>query len=123
MIEENTIAQQEPPPDGELPIPIQVSPGHATPVYGTAQPSHGLADQLRRRAYSHPAHDPKRWLLLLAADRAESSGNLAREAITPGSQGLVLRHFARQARAYPTSFAAAGAMLLGGIFLARARRR
>ena len=117
------IAQQQPAARDEIPIPMELRPEVTTPVYGTAQPTAGPAAQLRRRAYSLPMHDPKHWLLLLAADRAESSGNLAREAVTPGRQGWVLRHFARQARSYPRGYGLAGALLLGGLLLKARRRR
>jgi thymidylate kinase len=124
MTEEMPRIEQQPPiPGREHPIPMELRPETTTPVYGSAQPSAGPADQLRRRAYSHPAHDPKRWLLLLAADRAESTGNLAREMLTPGRQALVLRHFGRQARAYQRSYAAAAGIALGGILLRAASRR
>jgi hypothetical protein len=119
------IEPQAAPTGSELPLPIQVEPANATPVYGTARPTAGPAAALRRRAYRYPAHDPLRWMLLLAADRAESTGQLAREAVTPGRQALVLRHFSRQARAEPAAFATLAGVLLGGLFLgvAAARRR
>lgn len=100
---------------------MQIAPGDATPVYGTAQPTGGPAEAMRRAAYRLPAHNPNRWLMLLAADRAEVSGNLARESITPGQQLNVLRHFARQARSYPRGFAVAGVLL--GLLLVRSRLR
>jgi hypothetical protein len=104
---------------------MQIHPQRSTPVYGSAQPTAGQAKQLRRLAYSQPAHDPKRWLLLLAADRTETTGYLVREAFSPGKQTLVARHLSRQARAYPKGFAGALAAL-GGLalwVLNRARRR
>jgi hypothetical protein len=116
------IAQQQS-PEEEVPIPIQLRPERATPVYGTAEPERGPAAQLRRQAYLLPSHDPKRWLLLLAADRAAVAAALTGEALSPGEQRPVLRHFARQARSYRKSFAAAGAALAGILLWARARRR
>ena len=49
-----------------------VEHAHLTPVFGTAQPLHGLAGALRRHAYARfsearAAH----WLLLVAADRLD----------------------------------------------------
>src|SRR5690606_33916048 len=43
----------------------------ATPVFGTAQPLHGLSGVLRTKAYSIPEHFPRHWLLLLVADRVD----------------------------------------------------
>lgn len=43
----------------------------ATPVFGTAQPAHGLSGLVRRAAYRIPAHRPGRWLLLRAGDRID----------------------------------------------------
>ncbi|HLH24147.1 MAG TPA: hypothetical protein VK066_16620 [Chloroflexota bacterium] len=117
------IVPQAPPPSGELPLPVQVDPAAATPVYGTAEPASGLPAQIRRQAYSLPQHDPNHWLLLLLADRVESGGNLMREAASLGQQGLVLRHFGRQIRSYPGTTAAFGALALGGLILAALARK
>jgi hypothetical protein len=110
-------------PEGELPIPRKLDPVVATPVYGTGAPTEGVPAQLRRQAYSLPQHDPNHWLLLLLADRVESGGNLLHEAASLGQQGLVLRHFGRQMRAYPGATAAFGAVALGGIILAALARK
>jgi hypothetical protein len=40
-------------------------------VTGTAQPLHGASGALRRVAYGVPEHYPRRWLLLLLADRID----------------------------------------------------
>jgi hypothetical protein len=42
-----------------------------TPVFGTAQPPHGLSGLIRRYAYTVPDHKPKRWAALLFADRVD----------------------------------------------------
>ena len=120
--EQQKIAHQ-PPRGQELPLPIQLRPERATPVYGTAQPARGPAARLRRQAYMLPSHDPKHWALLLAADRVATTSALASEALSPGERRLVLRHFGRQARSYPKSFVAAAAVLAGLLFWSRARRR
>jgi hypothetical protein len=117
------IMTQAHPPEGELPIPMQLDPAAATPVYGTGEPTEGMPAQLRRLAYGLPQHDPNHWLLLLLADRVESGGNLLREAASLGQQGLVLRHFGRQMRAYPGATAAFGALALGGVVLAALARK
>lgn len=42
-----------------------------TPVYSTALPTRGLSGLLRRAAYKIPDYKPRRWMLLLAADRVD----------------------------------------------------
>jgi hypothetical protein len=116
--EENamTVAHQTPVAPQGAPPPEAPS---ETPVFGTAQADvHGPAEQLRQQAYRRPTHDPMHWLLLLAADRAESAGTLLRETVQPGQQQYVVRHFARQARSYPMGFAgAAAATALAAVLL------
>lgn len=103
-----------------MPIPIEIHPEKATPVFGTAQPRVGLIRWLKRQAYQLHIHDPRRWYLLILADRVETASELTREAITPGQQYLVVRHFARQARAHPEGVAALAAVVIGSAALARA---
>ncbi|WP_134767636.1 hypothetical protein [Nocardioides sp. 1609] len=57
--------------------------GTLPPVYGTAQPLHGLSGTIRRLAYrryseARAAH----WLLLMAADRVEARGAVLRSLAT-----------------------------------------
>ncbi|MGD8193149.1 hypothetical protein ACEXQB_001490 [Herbiconiux sp. P18] len=57
--------------------------GQLTPVFGTAQPLHGLSGAIRRVAYdrfseARTAH----WLLLIAGDRVESTGAHLRSLFT-----------------------------------------
>ncbi|MDP9379284.1 MAG: hypothetical protein M3Q29_03890 [Chloroflexota bacterium] len=117
------IPQQQPAEGRELPIPVQLNPAYLTPVYGTAQPTTGALERLRRQAYSYAAHDPKRWMTLLAADRMERSAELTREAIIPGQQPMVLRHFARLVRAHPKESGAAVAAALAGALIVAGMRR
>src|ERR1700722_12824081 len=42
-----------------------------TPVFGSAQPPHGLSGSLRRLAYAVPEHKPRHWALLFLADRVD----------------------------------------------------
>ena len=42
-----------------------------TPVFGTAEPPHGLSGKLRRAAYAVPDHLTRHWLLLMLADRVD----------------------------------------------------
>ena len=45
------------------------------PVYGTAQPLHGISGAIRRAAYDRYSEGSvAHWLLLIAGDRAESTG-------------------------------------------------
>jgi hypothetical protein len=81
----------------------------------------GAAAEIRDLAYARPTHEPLHWLLLLLADRVAIAGWLAQAAVTPGEQGLVLRHFARQARAYPREFMAI-ALLTAAVVVTWARR-
>jgi hypothetical protein len=46
-----------------------------TPVFGTAQPPHGLSGMIRRIAYGIPDQFARHWLLLLLADRVDSVGS------------------------------------------------
>ncbi len=123
MGEGRHISQQVAIEGRDVPLPMQLGTGRPTPVYGSAQPSSGVAAKLRRQAYGYPAHDPKRWVTLLAADRAERTASLAKDAVVPGRQLGLLRHFARVARAHPEGVAVYGAALLGGGLLWARRRR
>jgi hypothetical protein len=42
-----------------------------TPVFGTANPPHGVAGALRRVAYGYPEDLARRWMMLLLADRLD----------------------------------------------------
>ena len=42
-----------------------------TPVYGTANPPHGVAGALRRWAYGYPENLARHWMILLTADRVD----------------------------------------------------
>lgn len=49
-----------------------------TPVFGTAQPPHGLSGWLRRAAYGIPDHFARHWMLLILADRVDVLDNRVR---------------------------------------------
>jgi hypothetical protein len=54
-----------------------------TPVYGTAQPLHGVSGWIRRFAYDRLSETKNtRWLLLVLGDRVESIGAHARSLLT-----------------------------------------
>jgi hypothetical protein len=42
-----------------------------TPVYGTANPPHGLAGVMRRWAYAYPENLARHWMVLMLADRVD----------------------------------------------------
>lgn len=42
-----------------------------TPVYGTAIPPRGVSGLVRRAAYRVPEYRPRRWLMLMVADRID----------------------------------------------------
>jgi hypothetical protein len=88
-----------------------------TPVFGTAQPLHGLSGMLRRVAYDIPEHHARHWMVLMAADRIDvledrAGGLLARPLEAIGAQCP-----ARRVRAHPLPFLA-GAMM--GLLITRA---
>jgi hypothetical protein len=126
MSQAATIVQQPLAPYQQCPLPVQLGCERLPPVFGVTEPTSGLPAALRRLAYGYPDYDARHWLLLLVADRVESGGTTVREAVTPGEQRLVLRHFARQARAHPTALVAtiAGLVLVGlGVVRLVGRRR
>jgi hypothetical protein len=63
----NTLVRQQ---SGE-PRPMVGPNRFLTPVYSTALPPRGLSGVLRRAAYKIPDYKPRRWMLLLAADRVD----------------------------------------------------
>ena len=90
---------------------IRTGLAEPTPVFGTAQPPHGVSGVLRRLAYQTPEHLARHWMLLLCADRldvAESRlGNvMARPLESQGWNGA-----AAVARLHPLP-------VLGGLVLA-----
>lgn len=57
--------------------------GMLPPVFGTAQPLHGLSGAIRRLAYDHFSETKNtRWLLLVLGDRVESVGAHLRSLAT-----------------------------------------
>lgn len=70
-----------------------------TPVYGTAQPLHGLSGKIRRFAYDRLSETKNtRWLILIVGDRVESVGAHLRSLVSrrpddPVTQTGVLSEF------------------------------
>jgi hypothetical protein len=88
-----------------------------TPVFGTAQPLHGLSGVLRRVAYRIPEHHARHWMILMAADRIDvmedrAGGVMARPLEAVGAHGP-----AQRVRANPAPFLAGA---IAGLLVARA---
>jgi hypothetical protein len=123
MSQTESIPRQQPADESAVPIPIQLDPSAATPVFGTAEPTSGVPARLRRQAYGYPAWDTRRWMLLLAADRAERAAALGGDALIPGRQPRFVRHWVRIARGQPEGVAALGAAVGAGLLLRQGLRR
>lgn len=73
--------------------------GMLPPVFGTAQPLHGLSGAIRRFAYDHLSETKNtRWMLIVLGDRVESVGAHLRSLLTtrpdnPITQTGVLSEF------------------------------
>ncbi len=64
-----------------------------TPVYGTANPPHGLSGVMRRWAYGFPEDLARHWMILLMADRVDVvedrlGGALERPLASAGLGGI-----------------------------------
>lgn len=55
---------------------------HLTPVFGTAQPLHGVSGLIRRKAYTYGEDKTYRWLMLLGADRVDAVEHHVRSLAT-----------------------------------------
>jgi hypothetical protein len=53
-----------------------------TPVFGTAQPLHGVSGRIRRLGYKYSEGRAAHWLLLLAGDRVDAFGSHMRSFVT-----------------------------------------
>jgi hypothetical protein len=53
-------------------VTIDAQRGVPTATFGTGQPPRGLSGTMRRAAYRIPDYEPKRWALLLLADRVDT---------------------------------------------------
>ncbi len=70
-----------------------------TPVYGTAVPLRGLSGLMRAAAYQIPDYKPRRWMLLMMADRVDViEHNVVPIAIALGALGLGVLGVQRLAR-------------------------
>ena len=101
-----------------------------TPVYSSANPPRGLSGVIRRAAYHYPEYKPRRWLMLMLADRVDAlEHNVPRTAWLLGGVGAAAllwfalkpasrRNLPRQGRRLVRRTAGAAADLTAG-----ARRR
>lgn len=70
-------------PEGPRPRERSVEHERLTPVFGTAQPLHGVSGAIRRYSYAkYSEGQTAHWLLLVAGDRVESAGAHVRSLIT-----------------------------------------
>ena len=118
--------------------------GMLPPVFGTAQPLHGLSGAIRRRAYARYSEGrAAHWLLLILGDRVEAAGAHLRSLASlrpdnPITQTGVLSEFRRhpirsrfgrgrvdQRHAWLDPILIAGPWVIVGVLIARAllRRR
>lgn len=105
LVDRPGVPQETHPPtpvgNGTLGIPAAQSVGTPsaagplraiTPVYGTAQPPRGLSGVIRKAAYRMPDYKPRRWMMLMLADRIDViEHNPARLAMV--ASGIVLGLF------------------------------
>ncbi len=59
----------EPQAEGKMAVRDASRP--VTPVYSTCNPPRGLSGVIRRAAYRVPDYKPRRWMMLLLADRVD----------------------------------------------------
>jgi hypothetical protein len=87
-----------------------------TPVFGTAQPPHGLSGLLRRRAYDVPERHARHWMLLILADRVDVLEDRLGSALAGPLEAIGWTRGSRWARENPLG--ALGA-LAGAVWAAR----
>jgi hypothetical protein len=93
-----------------------------TPVFGTAQPLHGVSGAIRRAAYRVPEHHPRHWMLLMAGDRVDVlEDRLGRLAVAPLS-AVGAHALAHRVRSSPIPYAL-GTLLVGALAFTATRAR
>jgi hypothetical protein len=91
-----------------------------TPVFGTAQPPHGVSGALRRGAYRIPEHRARHWLLLLLADRMDVVEDRVGGALSAPIRLIGARRTAERIRSHPLPLF--GAALVGALVANRLLR-
>lgn len=81
-----------------------------TPVFGTAQPLHGLSGALRRSAYHIPEHHARHWMTLMAADRVDVLEDRIGALVAWPIEAVGANTVARRVRSSPAPFLA-GALI------------
>lgn len=72
-----------------------------TPVFGTAQPHHGLSGALRSAAYRVPGHRVRHWMLILLADRVDVVEDRLGSALAMPFEAAGAEGAARRVRSRP----------------------
>jgi hypothetical protein len=91
-----------------------------TPVFGTAQPLHGMSGLIRRAAYEIPEHHARHWALLLAADRVDVLEDLVGALMAAPVAAVGARAAADRVRSNPLPYLAG--LVVGAIVGQRVRR-
>jgi len=63
------VPEKQVPPPG---LTFDAQRGEPTATFGTGQPPRGLSGVMRRAAYRIPDYEPRRWAMLLLADRVDA---------------------------------------------------
>ncbi len=87
-----------------------------TPVYGTANPPHGVAGSMRRWAYRYPEDLARHWMLLLMADRVDVAEDRLGSLLERPLASAGLTGVGRTVRRNPLG---ALAVTFGGLWLAK----
>jgi hypothetical protein len=90
-----------------------------TPVFGTAQPLHGLSGKLRRAAYDIPEHQARHWIVLMAADRVDVLEDRVGGLLAMPLEALGAHGPAQRIRANPAPFLAGA---IAGLLVTRILR-
>jgi hypothetical protein len=90
-----------------------------TPVFGTAQPLHGLSGKLRRAAYDIPEHHARHWFVLMVADRVDVLEDRVGGLIAMPLEALGAHGPAQRIRANPAPFLAGA---IAGLLVTRILR-
>jgi hypothetical protein len=93
-----------------------------TPVFGTAQPLHGLSGAIRRAAYRIHEHRARHWMLLMAADRVDVLEDRLGALLTGPLEAVGAESAAGRVRSNPLPYVAGAAAGAALVLVARARR-
>jgi hypothetical protein len=91
-----------------------------TPVFGTAQPLHGVSGLIRRAAYSIHEHHARHWALLMAADRVDVLEDRVGTLLAAPLSAVGIRGAAARVRSNPLPYLAG--LMVGAALVRRVRR-